>query len=45
MTISNKKVLEYQDMTSRHLGIEITFEQAKIEALHLLRIFKILRSK
>lgn len=45
MTISNQKILEYQNICSEYLGVDISFEQAKIEANHLLRVLKILRRK
>jgi hypothetical protein len=45
MTISNQKVIEYQGMYKKYFGIDINFEQAKIEALHLLRVLQILRKR
>jgi hypothetical protein len=45
MTLPNKTIIEYQNLTKYYLGIEISFEQAKIEASHLVRVLQILKRK
>ncbi len=45
MTISNQRIVQYQNIHKEYLGIEISFERAKIDALHLLRVLLILRGK
>lgn len=43
MTISNIKINEFQELYKSSFGIEISFEQAKIQATHLLEILVALR--
>ena len=45
MTIKDERIIEYQELYKKCFGIDIAFDQAKMEALHLIRILRVLRRK
>lgn len=45
MTVQKEKVLEYQDLCKSYFGLNISFEEATIEANHLIRILRILKRR
>jgi len=45
MTLKDKTIIEYQNLSKSYLGIEMSFEQAKVEANHLVRVLRILKRR